>query len=175
MIEAAVIADSMSPSGDRLTTFEVQFPRWLLPEFNTYRQWSRSSASSRAIPLRKKNGNGTLDMVERDPSMPFSWPCEQPGMSGGAELYGLDLELAKKLFDEVRQNTLATISSYVEYVSKLYSNLSGDDLKSHTLHKSLINRLIEPHLNHRVIVTATEWDNMFHQRIHPDAQPEFRE
>jgi hypothetical protein len=33
MIEAKVIADSISPQGDRLTTFILTFPRIILAEF----------------------------------------------------------------------------------------------------------------------------------------------
>ena len=53
MIEARVIADSISPQGDRLTTFILTFPRIILAEFNTHRMFSRNSASSRAIPFEK--------------------------------------------------------------------------------------------------------------------------
>lgn len=32
---ANVIADSISPEGNRLTTIECRFPRFILPEINT--------------------------------------------------------------------------------------------------------------------------------------------
>src|SRR4051812_47823071 len=50
---AKILADSLSPEGIRLTTFEVTFPRFILAEFNTHRMLSRNSASSRAIPTEK--------------------------------------------------------------------------------------------------------------------------
>jgi thymidylate synthase ThyX len=58
-----VIADSISPYGHRLTTFEVVMHRFVLAEFNTHRVFSRNSASSRAIPLAKQ-----LDRVLNDPA-----------------------------------------------------------------------------------------------------------
>ena len=42
------------------------------------------------------------------------------------------------------------------------------------VHKQVANRLLEPFMWHTVIVTATEWDNFFNLRCHPDAQPEIR-
>jgi hypothetical protein len=42
------------------------------------------------------------------------------------------------------------------------------------VHKQITNRLIEPWLWQTIIVTATEWDNFFGLRRHPDAQPEIK-
>jgi hypothetical protein len=42
------------------------------------------------------------------------------------------------------------------------------------VHKQVANRLLEPFMWHTVIVTATEWDNFWNLRCHPDAQPEIR-
>ena len=40
------------------------------------------------------------------------------------------------------------------------------------LHKQIANRHLEAEMFITVIVTATEWDNWFKLRCHPDAQPE---
>ena len=50
-ISAKVLADSITPDGKRLTTFEIKVPRIILAEFNTHRVLSRNFASSRAIPV----------------------------------------------------------------------------------------------------------------------------
>jgi hypothetical protein len=42
-------------------------------------------------------------------------------------------------------------------------------------HKQIVNRLLEPFAHINVVVTATEWDNFFKLRRHPDAQPEIHE
>jgi hypothetical protein len=53
-IDCKILADSVAwHGGERLTTFEVTFPRIVLAEFNTHRMLSRNSASSRAIPVEK--------------------------------------------------------------------------------------------------------------------------
>jgi hypothetical protein len=46
MIQAKIVADSLNPQGDRLTTFIVTFPRIILAEFNTHRMFSRNSGAN---------------------------------------------------------------------------------------------------------------------------------
>jgi hypothetical protein len=43
------------------------------------------------------------------------------------------------------------------------------------LHKQVANRVLEPYQWMSTIVTATEFDNRFTLRDHPDAQPEIRD
>ena len=52
-ISAQIIADSVNTQGDRITTYILTFPRFILAELNTHRMFSRNSASSRAIPFEK--------------------------------------------------------------------------------------------------------------------------
>src|ERR1019366_3675940 len=78
---AKIVLDSISPAGYRLTTFEVVFWRPVLAEVNTHRAFSRNSASSRAIPVKK-----TLDRIRNDLAYPVIWASEQPGMQGGEEI-----------------------------------------------------------------------------------------
>ena len=52
-ITAKVICDSISEQGIRLTTFEIEYPRIVMSEFNTMRAISKNSSSSRAIPVSK--------------------------------------------------------------------------------------------------------------------------
>lgn len=68
MIKAEIIADSLNLQGDRLTTFKVTFPRYILAELNTHRAFSRNSASSRTIPFKKM-----VKMVEDNPFIPIAW------------------------------------------------------------------------------------------------------
>lgn len=153
MIDAKVVLDSVSPFGDRLTTMEVRMHRFVLAEFNTHRVFSRNSASSRAIPVAKQ-----IERVVTDPAMPVSWPAEQKGMQGGAEIEG---------------NMLAQIQSNWALASRQAAEAAGV-LSGNGLHKSLTNRLLEPFMWHTVIVTATAWENFFALRLDADAQPEIR-
>lgn len=151
---ARVLLDSVSEAGTRLTTVEVTFPRFVLAEFNTHRQFSRNSASSRAIPTSK-----IIERVESDPVTPLEWGRNQKGMSASEQLSAEEEEEAKRAWLEARDCA-------VEQAQRLH-HLS--------VHKQIVNRLLEPFLWHTVIVTATEWENFFELRCSPNAQPEIRE
>ena len=162
MTSAKIIADSISHFGVRLTTFEVVMHRFVLAEFNTHRQFSRNSASSRAIPVEKQ-----LAKVVENPAWPIEWASEQPGMQGGSELDGDALADATQLFVDLHEHTTVEIERY----------LAAHPDKADRLHKSLLNRLLEPFMWHTVVVTSTEWQNFFNQRaseFSPLAQPEIR-
>lgn len=150
---AKVILDSVSPDGHRLTTMEIVMHRFVLAEFNTHRVFSRNSASSRAIPFTKQ-----LARVRTDPAIPVSFPSEQPGMQGGAEL----TEDARE--DAIQQWLFARDSAVIE--ARRLWHLG--------VHKSVVNRILEPFMWHTVIVSSTEWDNFFGQRCNPLAQPEIQ-
>lgn len=152
-IRARVIADSINPSRIRLTTVEATFNRYILAEVNTYREWSRNSASSRAIPVKK-----VLSQVWNDPATPIHWGANQAGMQAHVQLFGWRKFLARRLFLWARIPVLVV----VWLLSKL------------KLHKQVTNRLLEPWVWHTAIITSTNWENMLKQRDHKDAQPEFQ-
>ena len=154
MIEAKVIEDSISEAGKRITTMQVKFHRYILPEFNTHRVFSRNFSSSRAIPTKK-----LLEQVKNDPAIPVHWGKNEPGMQAHAELEGLNKENAKDVW---RMSYIAACG-YARMMSEIGT------------HKQIVNRIIEPYLWANGIVTATEWDNWFELRDHEDAQPEIRE
>lgn len=150
---AKVILDSISPWGDRLTTMEVKMHRFVLAEFNTHRAFSRNSASSRAIPVAKQ----ILRVID-DPAIPISFPSEKPGMQGGSELEGQPRENALRIWHQARMSAVT----------------HAEHLVGNGVHKSIVNRLLEPFMWHTVIVSSTEWDNFWRQRCSPLAQPEMR-
>jgi hypothetical protein len=68
-ITVRVVADSISSTSNaRLTTFEIEYPRFILAELNTHKMLSKNSASSRAIPVEKM-----LDMIFNNPAVPVHW------------------------------------------------------------------------------------------------------
>ena len=156
--EARVIEDSIW-EGYRLTTMEVTLHRFVLAEFNTHRVFSRNSASSRAIPVQKQ-----LDRVSDEPALPLKHPREQKGMQGGDELEGQDLLDAQDLIRDILLDVTDNI--------QIYMNRHPD--AEHRLHKSVLNRYLEPFMWHTIVVTSTEWDNFFGLRCSPLAQPEIR-
>lgn len=153
-IEAKVIEDSISTDGKRITTLQVKFHRFILPEFNTHRVFSRNFSSSRAIPTAK-----LIEQVRTVPAMPVHWGKNQPGMQADVELEGQELESAKSKW-------------------KLAAEMAADvaeEMAALGMHKQATNRPLEPFMWVTGIVTSTEWDNFFELRAHPDAQPEIHE
>lgn len=154
MIEAKVIADSVNQEGKRITTMQVKFHRFILPEFNTHRVFSRNFSSSRAIPTKK-----LLEQVKTDPAMPVHWGKNQAGMQAWEEL-------GEPQKSAARESWIAAAHEAAR---------RADVLAQIGTHKQIVNRIIEPFLWANGIVTSTEWDNWFDLRAHEDAQPEIHE
>lgn len=148
-----ILADSVNTSGNRLTTFEVTYPRFVHSELLTHRMLSRNSSSSRAIPITKM-----IEQVKSDPVMPVWWGKNQQGMQANEELDDAALESVKREWLLARDDAIE----------------NAGILSSDGLHKQIVNRLLEPWMWITVIVSATEWANFFHLRCHPDAQPEIQ-
>src|SRR5690349_9434113 len=87
MITARIIADSINPVGNRLTSFVCTYPRFIHSEVMTHRQFSRNAASSRAIPVQKM-----IERIVKEPAMPVYWGRNQKGMQASGEV-GLDEKL----------------------------------------------------------------------------------
>lgn len=153
-INVKIIEDSISAAGKRITTMQVKFHRYILPEFNTHRVFSRNFSSSRAIPTKK-----LIEQVLTDPAIPVHWGKNQPGMQAHGEL-------EKDALRAAQQEWVIASRSAAAHAERLFEIGA---------HKQIVNRLIEPFLWSNGIVTATEWDNWFELRAHEDAQPEIQE
>lgn len=151
---AIIIADSISPEGIRLTTFQLQYWRPIHSELMTHRVFSRNAGSSRARPSAK-----IIEQVKNDPWGPIHWGANEPGMQANAELEGSALEFAK---------------SDWQYAAKAAAE-HAKGLLDIGAHKQIVNRLLEPFTYIDVVVTATDFANWFALRDHKDAQPEIRE
>lgn len=159
-ITAKVVCDSINEQGIRLTTFEIEYPRFILAELNTHRQLSKNSSSSRAIPIKKM-----LSQIEDNMAVPVYWGKAKSGMQADSEVDEDSVwwyrEKWKFAYDEV--------SYRVEQLSDLVEGKKGF---MQALHKQVPNRLIEPFQMMKTVITGTDWSNFFNLRLHPDAQPE---
>lgn len=153
MISAKVIADSIaSNSGIRITTLELEYPRFIHSEFMTHRVFSRNAQSSRAVPV-SKTAEANQDFVE-----PLVWGKNKAGMSSEEVLEDDTLLRAQVWW--------STVAKLAFKISKILSDLG--------LHKQWANRITEPFSKIKVVVTSTEWENFFWLRNDPEAaQPEF--
>lgn len=152
-IEAQIICDSVNKYGNRLTTFQLRYPRFIHAELMTHRVFSRNASSSRAIPVKRM-----IEDIRRDPAMPVYWGFNQAGMQADRELKDVALVFCQTMW-------LEAMDSAIHYVEQLV------DIE---LHKQIANRILEPWAHTNVVVTATEYSNFFMLRRHKDAQPEIK-
>lgn len=155
-ISATIVADSVSAvTGTRITTMELVYHRFIHGEVMSHRSLSRNAMSSRAVPVERM-----IELVETTPAVPIHYGAKQTGMQAKFE-----------------------VANYADFGQGEYQwhGAMGEAIKrAKTLDKQgyakqLVNRLLEPYQMVKVLVTATEWDNFFHLRLHSDAQPEIQE
>ena len=151
-ITAKIVADSISPQGVRMTTMEIEYPRFILAELNTHRMLSKNSASSRAIPVKAMH-----EHIQQSPAEPTYWGKNQPGMQAKTEVSGPDLSEAKYIWGKAKEDAL-------HWANALASRLE--------VHKQIANRITEPWMTMKTVISGTEWRNFWWLRCHADAQPE---
>jgi len=148
--DAQIIADSVNPTGQRLTTFQLTYPRVVHAEIMTHRMFSRNASSSRAIPVSK-----TIERVRDNPYIPASWMSNKPGMQGGAPI-DADAQLkATQLWIEASERAVCL----------------AQQLAALGVHKEHANRCLEPFSTITVICSSTNYANFFAQRCHEAASP----
>jgi thymidylate synthase ThyX len=155
LITARILADSVSPDGVRMTTMEIEYPRFILAELNTHRMLSKNSASSRAIPVKAMHQHMT-----ENPAQPVHWGKNQPGMQAKEELTDNNLADAKFMWQRAQQDAMHWAQQMAERVG---------------LHKQVANRITEPWMIMKTVISGTEWANFWWLRAHADAQPEIHE
>lgn len=153
-ISATIIQDSITRDNKRITTFELEYPRFIHSEFMTHRQFSRNCASSRAIPIHVMHQH-----IRDNMAYPVHWGKNQAGMQAKEEI-DAEAKASAKIDWEVACDTAIHNSRM---------------LASTGLHKQIANRVTEPFQTMKTVVTATEWENWFWLRFHADAQPEIHE
>lgn len=163
-ISAKVVAHSRAAGAPDLITLQLRYPRFIHSEFLTHRVFSRNASSSRAIPVERM----IQDVID-DPAMPVAWGSNKPGMQAGEEIIA-DVRYqpddgspwfygpAPKMWSKARDQAVAMAKGFAK---------AG-------YHKQIVNRLLEPFAHISVVCTATDWDNFFDLRCHPDADPTMR-
>jgi hypothetical protein len=152
LISVKIVADSISPSGSRITTFELEYPRIIHSELMTHRLLSRNAMSSRAIPIKKM-----IEQVQQNPAMPVKFGKNQPGMQDAGE-HSAQLGDGYSAEEWWKLAGLSAARFAAEFADAGY-------------HKQIANRLLEPYQRMKTVVTATDWNNFFWLRVDPDADP----
>ena len=150
-ISAKIIADSIY-TNSRITTFELEYPRFIHSQILTHRLFSKNSSSSRAQPVTK-----LIEYIEENPVVPSHLGQNQAGMQAKTE------EVAEK------EEALRYLKTATDHAIRFARGMGGLGV-----HKQVVNRLLEPFSHIKVVLTATEFANFFEQRLHHDAQPEIQ-
>lgn len=149
---AKILADSCF-GNHRITSWELHYHRYILPEINTHRGIAKNGASSRAIPTPK-----LIEMCIREGVEPIEWGLDQSGMQAFS-VADPELEaVGRQIWDNARADAIR----------------HAKELNAKGFAKQIVNRVLEPFLSTRTVFTGTEWNNFFALRDHKDAQPEFR-
>jgi len=195
--ECTIVADSVTSRGHRITTMVITLPRIMLAEFNTHRDFSRNSGSSRAIPVKTQ-----MKALLNDTFVPTEFGTAIPRMNAGPKLEGDKHDQAVAVWnDAAKEQVLAALrlttspgyvkrewerwveqrnDNFEEFVLDVIDRINDKEHHIHDLKsllwatKGLTNRLLETFMWHTVIVTATEWDNFFNLRTDDNAQLEIR-
>ena len=146
-INAEIVADSLSPQGDRLTSLLITFPRFILAEVNTHRMLSKNTSSSRAIPFHKM-----VKAIQENPFIPIAWQKEHKGMQGSKYITE-DVYIKEAIANWLTSRDNAI--KQAEYLNKTCQ-----------VTKQLCNRLLEPFMWTTMLITGSRqgWDNFFNLR-----------
>lgn len=127
-------------------------------------------------------------MISENPVIPIKWGAEQKGMQTGDQIPPHLADLATKLW-LIGRDQMLKIADMVHNIGETYEMLQKGELEhlglygtsaqvendpTTKIHKSLANRLTEPWMWITVLMTATEWNNFFRLRVHPDAEIHFQ-
>lgn len=151
--DVQILLKSVNTFGQKLTTFQLKYPRIIHSEFMTHRVFSRNASSSRAIPVKK-----VIEQVRNNPAGPIHWGKNQSGMQANEELFGSDRLYAQKLWLDA-----ARIAADI-----------AEEMMSVGLHKQVANRILEPYQWMHVVLTTSHLTNYYNLRCHKDAAPEIK-
>ena len=155
-ITSKIICDSVSKDNIRVITLETNAPKFIDAQFCKHRMMSSNSSSSRAIPTHK-----LIALVRNDPFVPVSWRANERGMQGYKPL----------------PSHIAT-AARIEWIRSANNAASvAESMLKQGVHKQTTNRVLEPYLFQKKVVTATmnEYTNFFALRLSEDSQPEIQE
>lgn len=181
-VSAQTILRSRNAAGPQpiLSTLLWEYPRWIHAEGRTHRvirieegfeimipdpspmadpMLSRNAASSRAIPVRKM-----IEAIRNNPAIPLFWGKNVAGMQHQDEL-------PKHLASKARDIWLSSMHAAIHHAEAMCNLGLDDDEKMIGAHKQIVNRMLEPYMHIKVLVSATEWNNFLALRLHGAAEP----
>jgi len=156
MYKAQILAHSKSKLDDNeLVTFMVTYPRIIHSEMCRHREFSRNTASSRAIPFTKM-----LEDVKNNPFIPIAWQKKHPGMQG-TEYFksycSIDFEEIDRCFQYDEYKNLLSSDYLTDKWLKARDSACATALDFHELGvtKQITNRLVESFMWTTELITTS--------------------
>lgn len=150
-MEVKVLLDSINPyTGVRLTTLHCVYPQFIHQQVLTHRMFSRNSSSLRAISFNRATDE--FEIVYP------TWTVEKKGMQGNRLEDPMLRDYADEIVDEMYQQVLDCCNR----LSKL------------GIHHQDINNYLRPFQNIHTVLSFTDIDNFFEQRLHESTKPDMQ-
>lgn len=177
MTTAKILADSINEDAVRLTTFEIEIPKYMVAQLNTHRALSRNYESSRAKPFWK-----VVEQVLLDPYFPERFGAYGPGMQPAGYLEGDEHYKALEGWLDARIDALNAAITVAYPDKEELNQMWRKSIEEQTgtagmvrenqpkVAKELLNRILEPYMKVKGIISATEWDNFLALRGDSDSQ-----
>lgn len=147
-MEVKVLLDSINPyTNVRLTTLHCVYPQSIHQQVLTHRMFSRNSSSLRAISFDRVS-------TEFETVYPI-WTEEKKGMQGSLITDEEKIDLGNRIVERMLTDVLRHCK----------------DLELWGFHHQDINDYLRPFQNIHTVITATDFDNFFNQRLHEAAKP----
>lgn len=178
-IKASILTHSVGPQNQELATFLTNSPKFVHAEHMRHRAGSYCVSSSRAIPVSRN-----LEIVRSDDlrAEPVWWGREQKGMTSGEELSETEeLRIFEVVYDP-KDGQHTFVKTPRELAKRLWHQAAheaaniAEKMAETSVHKSIVNRLLEPFLPVNAVVTIARPGllNFFGLRLDRAAQPEIR-
>lgn len=156
-MQVEVILASGGPSGPPIYTLRLRYPRIIHAEVMTHRKFSRNARSSRAVPVERM-----IDEVRTSPFVPWHWSRNQKGMQGYDYITVGEGAEARAVWYQA-------VMDAVRHAEKLA------DPQGLSLHKQIVNRLLEPFMWIDTLITSTDLENFLWLRDHKDTEPHLQD
>lgn len=156
MYKAQILAHSKSKlDNSELVTFMVTYPRIIHSEMCRHREFSRNTASSRAIPFTKM-----LEDIKNDPFIPIAWQKKHSGMQGSEyfkSYCNIDFKEVDRCFQYSEYKSLLSSAYLRDKWLDARDSACAAALELHELGvtKQITNRLVESFMWSTEIITTS--------------------
>ncbi len=141
---ARVIADSTNAlTGDRLVTVEVTMHRWAMADLALHRE-----VRITVQPLLDQSVAENITLAEDNDVSPSYWPSNTVSAACSPPLHVSKAGHARQIWDYARRRAIESAHAMVDV----------------GVHRSVINRLLEPFLPQTLVVSSSSWDSFIDRR-----------